>query len=55
MNQTAVKKIRKTINEKTTEVLLLIRKEYGKKTEDMNPRQVYKKCKKLYREGKFKV
>jgi len=55
MNKRAARKIRKTIIEKTPEVLILIRKEYGEKTESMGPRQIYQACKRLYYAGKFKV
>jgi len=55
MNKKAARKIRKTIIDKPTEVLLLVRKEYGKQTEEMGARQIYQRCKKLYYAGKFKV
>ncbi len=55
MNKRAARKIRKTIIDKSNEVLILLRKEYGKQTEEMGPRQIYQRCKKLYYAGKFKV
>ena len=41
MNQKKVKQLRKYIINNVEEVLLLIRNEFGSKTENMDARQVY--------------
>lgn len=53
MNGKTVKRLRKKL--KSEEVLLLLVKEYGDKTKNMNERQVYQKVKKLYKQGKIKL
>lgn len=55
MNQKKVKKLRKYIIENTEDVLILVRNEFGEKTENMDARNFYQNCKKLYYNGKIKI
>jgi hypothetical protein len=43
-----VKELRKALNENQTEILILLRNMFGKRTEEMNERQIYQNTKKLY-------
>lgn len=53
MNQRKTKQLRKVLLTKTSAVLLLIREHYGEKTEQVkNAQGVWRKFKKLYKEGK---
>lgn len=49
------KKIRKYIENNLTENLILLRNEFGSKTEQMDKRSVYQNTKKLYNLGKIKI
>jgi 6-pyruvoyl-tetrahydropterin synthase len=53
MNQKKVKKLRKYLIENMDQALILVRNEYGEKTTDMEARQFYQVCKKLYNKGKL--
>ena len=55
MRQLIVKRLRKYIRENLKEVLIIIRNEFGEKTEDMGQRQIYQNSKKLYKRGKIKI
>jgi len=55
MRQKKVKQLRHYLISNTQEVLLAIRNEFGSKTEQMGPRQVYQNAKRLYKAGKLKV
>jgi hypothetical protein len=55
MRQKKVKQLRKYILSNTQEVLLIIRNECRRKTEQMGPRQVYQNAKKLYKTGKLTI
>ena len=50
-----VKLLRKYLINNVEEVLILMRNEFGERTKDMGPRQVYNNAKKLYKEGKIKL
>lgn len=53
MNGSQTKRLRKTLLTKTEEVLLLIRDEYGVKTEKTkHPQTVWRYFKKMYKAGK---
>ena len=53
MNGQMTKRLRKTLLERTEDVLLLIRSEYGSKTENTeNPQGVWRDFKNLYKAGK---
>lgn len=53
MNGRIVKKIRKKY--KSGDVLLQVVKECGDRTKEMNKRQLYRKVKKLYKQGRVKI
>jgi len=55
MSQKKMKKLRKYLLKNIQDVLLAVRNEVGNKTENMNSRQVYKICKKMYYDGKLKI
>ena len=55
MNGSTVKKLRKYLIKNVAEVLLVIRNEFGEKTENMDSRQIYQNAKKLYNDGKIKL
>jgi hypothetical protein len=55
MRKTKAKQIRKYLIDHAEEVMILIRNEFGSKTEEMGPRQIYQHTKKLYKSGKLKV
>jgi hypothetical protein len=53
MNQKTAKRLRKTLLKNTPEVLMLLREEFGEKTEEVeNPQTVWRSFKKLYKQGK---
>ena len=53
MRQKRIKQLRKVLLQKTSDVLLLIREEYGEDTKKVESSQaVWKLFKKLYQEGK---
>jgi len=56
MNQRKTKQLRKALLQKTTEVLTLIRNEYGSKTEQTEtPQAVWRQFKEMYKAGKVPV
>lgn len=55
MNQKKVRALRKYILNNIEEVLILIRNEFGSKTEDMDARRVYQNAKRLYKQGKLTI
>lgn len=53
MNQKMARRLKKTLLEKTPEVLMLLRKEFGERTDDIDsPNRVWRNFKKLYKQGK---
>lgn len=55
MNKKQAKKIRKYILENLEECLLKVRNEFGIKTEQMGPRQLYQNVKRMYKDGKISI
>ena len=55
MNQKKARRLRQHIIKNLEEVLILIRNEFGDKTDKMDARQIYQHSKRLYYEGKIKV
>ncbi len=55
MNGGKVKKLRKYILKNLDKVLIIIRNEFGEKTEGMGSRQIYQNAKRLYKSGKLKI
>lgn len=55
MRGKTVKRIRKTIQNDTANVLIAVRNQYGSRTSEMGPRQVYQCAKKLYKAGKLNL
>lgn len=55
MNKKKAKKIRKYILENLEECLLKVRNEFGIKTEQMGPRQLYQNVKRMYKDGKISI
>lgn len=53
MNQKKVKWLRKLVNTRNPVLLLLIRNKYGEQTQGMDYGQLFKKAKKLYRDGEI--
>jgi len=51
MNGQAAKQLRILVSKENPAILLAIRTFCGKKTEDMNKRQLYRASKKLYTDG----
>ena len=52
MNGRKSKQLRKTMLNKTPEVLVLIRSEVGEKTKEMHPTAIWRTFKRLYKQGK---
>jgi hypothetical protein len=55
MNQKKAKKLRKYILQNMESALLILRNEFGERTQEMSARAVYQNMKKLYYAGKIKV
>jgi len=55
MSGSTVKKLKKYLKKNTTEVLVIIRNEFGERTENMGTRQIYQNTKRLYNAGKIKL
>ncbi len=53
MNKKAVKKVRWLLLNKTPEILLILRSNFGERTKEMETRQIYQNTKKLYKQGKL--
>ena len=53
MREVMAKRLRKTLLKKTPEVLMLLRDEFGNKTNEIErPQQLWRKFKQLYKQGK---
>lgn len=53
MSQKTIRRLKKTLLQKTPEVLMLLRKEYGERTSEMEtPERIWRNFKKLYKQGK---
>ena len=55
MNGKTSKRLRKKLSRDTEEILIIIRNNYGERTEKMGPRQIYQHTKRLYKQGKIKL
>jgi len=53
VNKKAVKKVRWLLLNKTPEILLILRSNFGERTKEMETRQIYQNTKKLYKQGKL--
>ncbi|MCK5613092.1 hypothetical protein KAR91_65065 [Candidatus Pacearchaeota archaeon] len=53
MNQKKVKWLRKLVSIRNPALLLLIRNKYGEETQGMDYHQLFKKAKKLYKNGEI--
>jgi hypothetical protein len=53
MNEKSAKRIRKHVKIRNPGLILLLSEEYGQGIYDANPKQMYKKAKKLYKKKPF--
>lgn len=50
-----IKELRKYLDENFAQILIMIRNEFGSRTEQLDDRGIYKNVKKLYKMGKIKL